>query len=363
MIILVAIILIIISIFLLARTIRILRNFNSKSENSLDQLIEFLFMVVFPILGIAITNTPCDNHPFHVDGILTTYTVTIIFALAFYISKYYKHKLSPFLLLVISSLMLFGILFCTVTCFHFLPFFIILVVPLYQFLYLSPLLCILYLLRELNTLSGFLKDAFKEKNNLQNSDPLNPFYKLLEKYNLGFALYILAPITACIQAGLYLFGQKPDSLISQFTDSCGFLLSNQHYCSCGGDHYLCSIAANGNKELVKPVRLGLRQNEKILVNRQLLIANAFENWLEEHTPRLHKSIRSTYDNMNIPVNSWSKRKKFANTLYVFMKPLEWLFLAWLYVFDKDPETRIAKQYLPKKDLEQFIKQHTYETNL
>jgi hypothetical protein len=165
---------------------------------------------------------------------------------------------------------------------------------------------------------------------------------------------IATPLQLLIQAVLYLFGQKPDSLISQFTDSCGFLLSQYQSCSCGGDHYLCSVAANGDKRLVKPTRYGLRQNERILVNRQLLIANAFENWLEEHCPRIHAPIRKFYDSCGIPVNAWSKRKRLANLIYVLMKPLEWFFLVWLYFFDRSPETRIHSQYLPKEQLNQFI---------
>jgi hypothetical protein len=344
------------------RIIRILKNFSNAEEKNHDKILGFLFICVFPGLGIASSDSKCEDHPFDFLGVPTAYTLWILFAMAYILSKHYKERLSPLLLLIVSSLMIMGLIFCTVICIHFSPLNLIAIVPVLQVLFLSPLFCILYLLKELNSLSAFLRKAYAAKRTSGNSGSLSAFYKWLEKYNLGFALYILAPITALIQAGLYIAGQKPDSLISQFTDSCGFLLSYQQSCSCGGDHYLCSIAANGDKKLVKPIRMGLRQNAKILVNRQLLIANAFEHWLEEYTPRFHKLVRATYDSMNIPVNAWSKQKRFANILYILMKPLEWLFLAWLYLMDKNPETRIAKQYLPKEDLIQFINQHTYENN-
>ena len=35
----------------------------------------------------------------------------------------------------------------------------------------------------------------------------------------------------------------------------------------------------------------------------------------------------------------------SNTIYILMKPLEWLFVIILYLGDRDPETRIAQQYL------------------
>ncbi|MBC7863307.1 MAG: hypothetical protein IAF38_10055 [Bacteroidia bacterium] len=125
-------------------------------------------------------------------------------------------------------------------------------------------------------------------------------------------------------------------------------MSNHQSCTCG-DHYLCSVAAFGNKKLVKPTRNGIRGGKLILVNRQLLIANAFENWFEDHSPRLHKIMRGTYDAMNIPADKWAQKRSIANFFYIVMKPAEWFFLCWLYLFDKKPETRIAKQYLPKME--------------
>ncbi len=38
----------------------------------------------------------------------------------------------------------------------------------------------------------------------------------------------------------------------------------------------------------------------------------------------------------------------ADITYIIMKPLEWLFLAILYLFDEKPENRIATQYIGKK---------------
>jgi len=36
-----------------------------------------------------------------------------------------------------------------------------------------------------------------------------------------------------------------------------------------------------------------------------------------------------------------------------MKPLEWVFLFTLYLFDQNPENRIAKQYLSQKDRQEI----------
>ena len=127
------------------------------------------------------------------------------------------------------------------------------------------------------------------------------------------------------------------------------LLSNHQSCQCGDD-YLVSIAAFGNPKLVKPKRYGVRRGKLILTTRQLLVVNAFESWLEQYTPRLHKKIRKIYDGMNIPADKLAKKKRIANFLFVLMKPAEWFCLMWLYAFDKNPESRIARQYLPENKL-------------
>ena len=323
----------------------------------LFRLFEFIFICILRSLGVFITASKCENHPFDLDSLTTTYTLNIIFAIAFLVSRYNKQQLSPLGMVMVSALLLGGVLFCAATFIQLLPHFFVVLIPLINLVYLSPLICLILLIREISELNKLLKQ--KNGNSYAGfTKRANRVNEWLTKYNLFFVIYSAAPFFLMVQAVLFFFGQKPDSIISQFTDSCGYLLSYQQSCSCGGDHYLCSIAANGTKKLVKPSRMGLRQNELIIVNRQLLVANAFENWLEEYAPKFHKKIRASYDACNIPVNRWSKHKTFANAMYVFMKPLEWLFLVWLYLFDKEPETRIARQYLPQKELKEFIKKST-----
>ncbi|MFT5819182.1 MAG: hypothetical protein ACI8ZM_000405 [Crocinitomix sp.] len=118
----------------------------------------------------------------------------------------------------------------------------------------------------------------------------------LTKFALLFLLCL--PIIVLATAILLLFGQKPDAIVRAFTDTYSHGLSQWDYmCDnvyCGG-HYLCSVAANGHKEIVKPVRLGERNGGTIVCNRQLLISNAFEEVLETKTPKLHRFIRRNYN--------------------------------------------------------------------
>ena len=46
---------------------------------------------------------------------------------------------------------------------------------------------------------------------------------------------------------------------------------------------------------MKPVRLDVRGGRTIVCNRQLLVSNAFEEWLAEKCSWLHRPLRKNYD--------------------------------------------------------------------
>ena len=164
------------------------------------------------------------------------------------------------------------------------------------------------------------------------------------------ALIFMVPLLGILIGILALFGQAPDSVIRAFTETAEWNLSTKipaqslEY----DGHYLCTVAAGGHKEIVKPIRLGRRGGKYIVVNRQLCIANAFEQIIEEKTPKFHYVVRSFYDKYGYPVAKHINSKYTADFAYFLMKPLEWIFLIVIYLFDNKPENRIAMQYLPKK---------------
>ncbi|MBI3883044.1 MAG: hypothetical protein HY305_02195, partial [Sphingobacteriales bacterium] len=116
--------------------------------------------------------------------------------------------------------------------------------------------------------------------------------------------------------------------------------------------------------IVKPQRLGIRLGNPIICNRQLLISNAFEDLLQEKLPVSHKIIRKNYDKVGDCVHRYYNifnNKFVADFVYVIMKPLEWIFLLTLYTFDKNPENRIAKQYVSyqdRKSIDNYIKEES-----
>lgn len=91
--------------------------------------------------------------------------------------------------------------------------------------------------------------------------------------------------------------------------------------------------------------MGVRHGHPVVVNRQLCIANAFEQVLEEKTPRFHRFLRRNYDRYGYPFAKHIKKKWAMDLIYYLMKPLEWIFLLVLYLVDRKPENRIAMQYI------------------
>lgn len=164
------------------------------------------------------------------------------------------------------------------------------------------------------------------------------------------ALIFMVPLLGILIGILALFGQAPDSVIKAFTETAEWNLSTKlpaqslEY----DGHYLCTVAAGGHKKIVKPIRLGRRGGKYIVVNRQLCIANAFEQIIEEKAPKFHYVVRSFYDKYGYPVAKHINSKYTADFAYFLMKPLEWIFLIVIYLFDNKPENRIAIQYLPKE---------------
>ncbi|MCM1225886.1 MAG: hypothetical protein NC320_00475 [Clostridium sp.] len=193
---------------------------------------------------------------------------------------------------------------------------------------------------------------YQEKKIVPKNKWTEPFYKLLIKTSCGgfFSLLALLPAAIIIYIMLLIAGQGPDGFIKAFTETSDWTFS-QHVAppiEYDGGHYLCTVAAEGHKKLVKPLRNGVRHGRQIKVNRQLCIANAFEDLIAEKTPRFHKAVRSFYDKHGYPLSKKITTTLRADIVYIVMKPPEWIFAAVLYLFDKDPENRIEIQYTDYK---------------
>lgn len=163
---------------------------------------------------------------------------------------------------------------------------------------------------------------------------------------------LMLPYLAVVVGLLVVLGQEPDSAVRAFTETAGWTFSTQVpppplEMGVYDSHYLCTVAAGGTPGVVRPLRSGERHGRPIVVNRQLLVANAFEDLIAERMPRTHRLVRGLYDRHGYPLSTRITTERAANLTYRLMKPAEWAFVAVLYLFDARPETRIARQYLPR----------------
>lgn len=211
---------------------------------------------------------------------------------------------------------------------------------------------VLFLVHCVHLMITMMKGQAQEQSTRNYGNPLmNQVNKLFVKGMGKYLLAVLAmlPLMALLSAVLTLFGQQPDSIILAFTKTSDWILSKEispppvAY----DMHYLCTVSLRGHRKLVKPLRYGIRRNEKIVVNRQLCVANAFEQMIQERTPRFHWAVRTFYDNYGYPVSRHIRTAFAADVVYILMKPLEWLFVIVLYMVEEKPEDKIAGQYLPR----------------
>ena len=177
---------------------------------------------------------------------------------------------------------------------------------------------------------------------------LNQWIVKSGSYSL-WVLLLFLPVMIIVISVLMLFGQDYNSLTKVFTETTTWTFSQQTHPPFldHKGHYLCTVAVCGSPRLVKPIRLGIRHGNEIIVNRQLLIANAFEELLQDGAPNLHRWIRAKYDQYGYPLSKRITTANKSNLVYILMKPLEYTFLMVLYLCCSAPEEKINRQYTLK----------------
>ena len=275
-------------------------------------------------------------------------TVIILFAsalLGYVFVRERKSNLPPLLLSLFMAFMMIGIILC-----------VVIIVQLLKNItdanyWFMPLFPINFILCSIIVIKKALTDFERRDSEIQKTYDnkfLNFFVKIFYKKNslMWGAAVLLLPVFAVIMIILLLFGQQPDSIIKAFTETADWTFSTKiPPPPLQGGHYLCTVAAKGHKKVVKPLRYGKRHGCIIVVNRQLQVANAFEQVISERCPKLHGIIRYMYDKYGYPLSRHINTPFSADVTYILMKPLELVFLAVLYLTTVNPETKISKQYI------------------
>lgn len=123
---------------------------------------------------------------------------------------------------------------------------------------LNYILCSIRLLRQIIS----IQSKNKNENKIVYENKFLNFCQMIlnESENWYTAAFvILIPMLGVLLVILVLFGQSPDSIIKAFTETSDWTLSQKvspppiEY----NGHYLCTVALNGHKKLVKPTRMVL----------------------------------------------------------------------------------------------------------
>ncbi len=322
----------------------------------------WIVSVIAPIGGfiISMNSSPHTRYddilytPLNHDHILTIAVLYAISAIAYWMSVWKGGALPPLFKAFSILGMAQGFVLCVIMMVQFGPFMLYGLFPIIiTFPLLSPLLFLMLLFVEIR------KQLYLQKIEIQNQEEDETYDSLIlsnaerivtdERIGNPLFFFFLIPFVAIQQAVLILFGQRPDSFIKAFAETCTYTFSQfDPPPNPGSGHYLCTIASRGHPTLVQPLRKGWRGGKVIDVNRQLMVSNAFEEWLEQHTPRFHRYLRGCYNKVGRPLNEMVKSTWISNAMYIIMKPFEWGFIFWLYMVDEHPENRIHTQYLSRK---------------
>ncbi|UEG51185.1 hypothetical protein LK994_06815 [Ferruginibacter lapsinanis] len=314
------------------------------------RITEVCSMLILPYMYLNLVSGPVNNccgdsAPFSPDHQITIYTVIALCLLAYFYSSFRKEMAGPIVEIVSNALLIICIVLNIFIAIHVEE-------SIYVFLGNIPIILLSILAIAKN------HQLFMESNSDIDLNDLNKIERLARKVlqlkpvvKFPIIFIFCIPVLFVVTALLLIVGQKPDSLIRAFTDTYKHGLSQWDYkcdnVQCGG-HYLCSVAAKGHTNIVRPQRYGVRNGGKIICNRQLLVSNAFEELVQETFPSVHKIIRKQYNRVGDVVHRYYNFfdiKLVSDIVYILMKPLEWFFLITLYSFDRKPENRIAKQYL------------------
>jgi len=324
-------------------------------HNGLVIFCEIISLIIMPLIyaGFGHENVCCVDEmstpAFSPRHQLTMGIIILICLLSYFFSRFRKRISTPLIELLINVFLVIGISLNIVLIFHTKE-------SMYIYWGILPII-LLFILMLVKNQRLFLDQSIETVSGNFGKMDLIVWNILSSKAIIKFPLILILclPVLVLLSSFLLIFGQKPDSMIRAFTDTYkhGFSQWDQQCdnVECGG-HYLCSVAAKGHKKIVQPQRLGIRNGGIIVCNRQLLISNAFEDLVHESFPYLHRVIRNKYDKVGDLVHKYYyifDNKYVSDIVYVIMKPLEWFFLFTLYLFDRKPENRIAKQYLSSLD--------------
>jgi hypothetical protein len=295
-------------------------------------------LVVLPVWGFFINGSlsGCEDRcgeyrPLAVPQIYGVFAAHGLAVLAYAVARRRPEWLRPWLELSAHALLLLGLVVDVAVAIQF--------GPLYGLFRFDPIDALPLLAPSLSALL-FAVELYRRLRR-RGREALGPAHPLTSLPALLLASPVAMGLYALVHA---LVLRSPRGAAQAFTEVCAGTFATLQP-PVGGCHYLCTVAAQGHPWLVRPQRLGRRRGVTIVVNRQLAVANAFEDLLHERWPRFGAWARRTYDRCAYPLSRHLGRRWMADAVYLLMKPAEWAFYAVLLLLDRrPPEERIDRMY-------------------
>jgi hypothetical protein len=322
-----------------------------------------LVLLILPVVGLAVDGAAnaCESvcepnfRPLAIPQVFGLVPVHACAAFAFFLSLRRPEALAPRVEAAIVTAISAGMLLCAALAVQFvraLPFAIFLIPLPILMPYAALPLFGMELVRRLRARGheALVRQAYeaspKEVGYREPSLPLPP--ETRRPVNRGILLRGLFALPVWVgihSVAMGLIFKSTTGGVDAFLQTCGYTFSRVPIPPAADCHYLCTIAAQGSPGLVQPYRWGTRRGRPILVNRQLAVANAFEDLLHERWPRTGRLARRIYDALALPISRALCRPWIANGLYLLMKPAEmFFFLTLLFLDPGDPETRVKRMY-------------------
>ena len=321
MMILLMIFLLIIALFVLYLNTTFVVNLIKRVEN--DPLHEFFYLGFSPIWGIAW---------FFPSGLIDhKYTPLLVLLIvlplvAYCLSKEYIVKVPSWAIhLIVKPLLLFGVVFYPILFFIFITSEITLVavVLLIGFPVISLIPAAILLFKEFLSVHKRM-----EKEDLRG-------VKALLQSKLASVL-LLFPIKYIVE-----FISNNVSIEELFSTKKGSLL---HLIdpleTTAGGCYIITASQKGHPLIIKPIKMGVRRGEEIIINHQLAIFKTFEFFLMERYPTIHKVIRRIYNRIGPVIAQQINTKWKADLVCILMKPLEYTFEMLLFLSGKKMKKNI-----------------------
>ena len=197
--------------------------------------------------------------PIATEMMLTIAIFILVAILGYLVLRFSKiNKLPPLVLVLAMSALYIGIIvdvlwICQVFKINALNLILI----------LFPLNVIVIFIKVIKDIVIKWNSEYKDKERvLKNNKLINLCNKILNNaLNWPWlALIFMVPLLGILIGILVLFGQAPDSVIKAFTETAEWNLSTKIPAQSleHDGHYLCTVAAGGHKEIVKPIRFGRR---------------------------------------------------------------------------------------------------------